>query len=121
MNKTADWVLRIGVAFAFLYPPFNALSNPESWLGYFPSFIQTVPIDQTLLLHGFGVVEVVLALWLLSGKWVWYPAVIMTALLLMIVIFNLQNFEVIFRDLSIATAAAAIALTHSKAQQERQV
>lgn len=111
--KLADRILRVGVAFAFLYPPFNAVTNPESWLGYFPGFIQSLPIDQMVLLHGFGIVEVLIALWILSGKWVAYPAFIATIMLVAIVVFNLSNFEVVFRDLSIAAASLALAVMHA--------
>jgi uncharacterized membrane protein YphA (DoxX/SURF4 family) len=106
----ADMVLRIGVAFAFLYPPINALSNPESWLGYFPPFTRGYLPDMTLL-HAFGVIEVVIALWILSGKKIFWPSLAAAAMLLGIVVFNTNNFEVLFRDLSIAAAALALAIS----------
>lgn len=106
-----DWVLRAGVAFAFIYPPFNALSDPNSWVGYFPPFVLGVVTDQTLL-HLFGVVEVALALWILSGWRVWLPASLAAAMLLGIVAFNIPQFQVLFRDISIAAAALALALMH---------
>jgi uncharacterized membrane protein YphA (DoxX/SURF4 family) len=110
-NTIADWVLRIGVAFAFLYPPFNALGDPNSWIGYFPSFVHGIVPDM-LLLHAFGIIEVVLALWILSGKYIFWPAAIATVMLVVIVAFNLPGFQVLFRDLTIAAAALALALMH---------
>ncbi|RJQ34279.1 hypothetical protein C4568_02955 [Candidatus Parcubacteria bacterium] len=110
MNR--DWaslVLRIGLAFAFLYPPFNALSNPDSWIGYFPAFMQGI-VPDGLLLHGFGVVEVIIALWLLSGWKIFWPSSVAAIMLLAIVFFNLSNFEVIFRDISIAAMAITLAI-----------
>lgn len=112
-------LLRIGLAFAFLYPPIDALIDPTSWLGYFPGFITTlfhlvsVPLklSDVVLLHGFGLIEVVLAVWVLFGRRVRIPALIMALMLFAIVGFNLDpsNFSVLFRDVSIAFAALALA------------
>jgi uncharacterized membrane protein YphA (DoxX/SURF4 family) len=107
-NRTANLLLRIGVAFAFLYPPINALIDPYSWIGYFPKFLHGVLPDMVLL-HGFGVVEVLLALWVLSGKKIFWPSLIATLMLVAIVFFNLPNFQVLFRDIAIAFMSAALA------------
>lgn len=109
-SRLAHLVLRLGVAFAFLYPPIAAITDPESWLGYFPQFIRALPIDPLVLLHGFGVIEVVIALWILSGKNIRIPAALAALMLLAIVGFDWQNFSVLFRDLAIAAIAVALAL-----------
>ena len=110
----SNLILRVGVAFAFLYPPIDALFNPDSWIGYFPQFVhlatQSFGVPDMLLLHGFGVVEVIIAVWILSGWKIFYPAAAAAALLAAIVVFNLSQFEILFRDLSIAAAAAALAV-----------
>lgn len=115
MNRANKWwadlVLRVGVAFAFLYPPINALWNPESWIAYFPPFTRGYVPDEVLL-HSFGAIEVVIALWLLSGKKIFWPSLAAAAMLVAIVVFDFYNFEVVFRDLSIAAAAIALALMH---------
>lgn len=110
-TNTVDLLLRIGLALAFLYPPVNAVIDPNSWIGYFPSFIRGI-VEDNLLLHAFGVVEVLLALWVLSGYKIWIPALSMAAMLLGIVVFNTPQFQVLFRDLSIAALAVALALIH---------
>jgi len=118
--KVADWLLRIAVAFAFLYPPLNALSDPASWLGYFPSFVRDAAtqagIPDMVLLHGFGVVEVIIALWILSGWKVVWPATAAALMLAVIIVLDFGNFQVLFRDVSIMFAAAALAFMHSKSQ-----
>ena len=106
----AHLALRIGLAFAFLYPPIAALGDPVSWAGYFPAFVRALPIDTTLLLHAFGVLEVGIALWLLSGWRIRSAAAAAAAILLAIVAVDLSDFEVLFRDLSIAAMAIALAL-----------
>lgn len=110
--KYTDILLRIGVAFAFLYPPLNALTDPYSWIGYFPSFLIDRGVPEMVLLHTFGFFEVVLALWILSGKRIFWPSVVAAAMLMAIVAVNLGDFQVLFRDLSIAGAALALALMH---------
>lgn len=109
--KAVDLVLRVGLAFALLYPPLNALGDPNAWVGYFPQFMRGI-VDDTVLLHGFGLLEVVLALWVLSGVKVWLPALVTAALLVGIVAFNIPEFQVLFRDVSIAALALALALMH---------
>ncbi|MDO8513950.1 MAG: hypothetical protein Q7S50_00185 [bacterium] len=108
-ERIAHIALRVGVAFAFLYPPLNALWNPYSWIGYFPQFVRGYVPDEVLL-HTFGVAEVVIALWILSGWRIFWPSVAATAMLLGIVVFNPANFEVLFRDLAIAAIPFALAV-----------
>lgn len=111
----ADWLLRIGLAFAFLYPPVAAWSDPITWLGYVPSYAYVLwPgfLSHFVFLHTFGVVEIILALWLLSGWRIYIPAALMGFLLLLIVAANQSQFEVVFRDLSIAATAFALAYLH---------
>jgi len=111
-------LLRISLAFAFLYPAINAFFDPTSWLGYFPAFVTrafhviAIPLklSDVVLLHSFGFVEIILALWVLFGRRVQIPAGVMAFMLLAIVAFNLDpsNFSVLFRDVSIALAALAL-------------
>lgn len=108
-ERRAHLALRVGVAFAFLYPPVAAVFDPVSWLAYFPRFLRAAPIDPLVLLHGFGAVEIALALWVLSGKHIRPPAILMTFMLLAIVAFNWRLADVVFRDLSIAAMTLALA------------
>lgn len=103
-------LLRAGVALSFLYPPLDGFSNPDNWIGYFPSFISSIPVDAHILLLGFEAIEVIIALWLLSGWKVRIPAVIAALMLLGIVAFNAAQFPILFRDVSIALAALALAV-----------
>jgi uncharacterized membrane protein YphA (DoxX/SURF4 family) len=113
MNKerVADLVLRVGLAFAFLYPPFSALMDPGSWVGYFPRFMRGI-VPDPVLLHGFGLLEAAIAVWILSGKKIFIPSVLAAVILCAIVFFDSNDFEVVFRDLSIACIAVALAVVH---------
>jgi len=108
-ESIANLALRIGVAFALLFPPLNALVDPLAWIGYFPPFTRGIVADEVLL-YAFGIVEVVIALWILSGWRIFWPSVAATAMLLGIVVFNPTNFQVLFRDLTIAASVFALAL-----------
>ena len=111
-KKYTDLLMRLSVAFAFLYPPIDALSNPDSWIGYFPKVFRGV-VPDSLLLQSFGVLEVCIALWILSGKKIFWPSLAAAAMLITIVICNVSEFEVLFRDLSIAGIALALALANT--------
>ncbi|HEY4516939.1 MAG TPA: hypothetical protein VJG64_03240 [Candidatus Paceibacterota bacterium] len=105
----ANLVLRAGLAFAFLYPPLNAIFDPNAWIGYFPHFMRGV-VPDPMLLHSFGIVEIVLALWILSDWKIFWPSAAAALILLTIVFFGWNDLQVLFRDLSIASIALALAL-----------
>ncbi len=106
-------LLRIALAFSFIYPAINALFDPYAWIGYFPGFILDLASgNPELLLHSWGVFEVALALWVLFGKKIFIPSVVMTLALIAVVALNPGQFPILFRDVSIALAAAALAWMH---------
>lgn len=109
MSTASQWLLRVGVALAFIYPPLSALSEPDSWVGYFPQFLLNSGIPSAVLLNGFGIIEVAIAVWILSGWRIEWPATLAALMLAGIVAFNPAQFEVLFRDLSIALACLALA------------
>lgn len=109
MNPRINLLLRVGVAFAFLYPPIAALITPLAWVGFFPEFIRAMPVDEMVLLHLFGIFEVAIGLWILSGKRIFIPSILAAASLFFIVIFNLAQLDVLFRDIPILLMAIALA------------
>ncbi len=109
MSTASQWLLRIAAAIAFVYPPLHAISNPDSWIGYFPPFLLNSGISPEVLLHSFGVIEIVIAVWILSGWHIEWPATLAACMLAGIVAFNGAQFEILFRDLSIALACLALA------------
>jgi len=110
--RAAYLLLRMAAAFAFLYPALAALfGDPYSWIGYFPSFTRGY-IDEMVMLHVFAVIEVVIGLWILSGYKIFIPSLIATAMLLAIVVVNFSQFDVLFRDLSLAGLTLALAVMH---------
>jgi hypothetical protein len=59
----------------------------------------------------------VLALWVLSGWRITLPAFLMAFLLLFIVVTNVSEMEVVFRDVSLAGLAIALGLAHLPKKQ----
>ncbi|MFA5997397.1 MAG: hypothetical protein WC791_02800 [Candidatus Paceibacterota bacterium] len=107
--KAPNLLLRIGVAFAFLFPAIDGIFNPYTWIGYFPKFMRGDAPD-LVMLHGFAFMEVIIALWILSGKKIFYPSLFAAFLLVSIVLFNYNNFEILFRDIAISMMAFSLAL-----------
>lgn len=104
----AHRLLRLGLAFVFLYAAIEMLIIPESMIKYVPAFVGSImPLD--LFLQLFGGFEILLAFWLLSG-WLSLPAAwIAFVLLTLIVITNLAYFPILFRNVAISCAALALA------------
>lgn len=110
-------LLRFAIALSFAYPAIAALSDPESWLGYFPAFLPS----SFLLLHAFGVLELIIAVWILFGTRIVIPSVAAAAILVAIVVFNIRQFDILFRDLALALAALALALQQLRTQPTKPV
>lgn len=106
-------LLRLAIALAFLYPPFDAISNPNAWLGFFPpamlQFASAHGISGMTLLMLWSVVEVVIAAWVLSGKRIFLPSAAATLFLILIVVFNIPLMEIVFRDIALALVSATLA------------
>ena len=62
-----SFILRTGLAVVFLYAGIAAFVSPNEWIGFIPSFIGNF-ITKAYLLTIFSAYEIILALWLLSGK-----------------------------------------------------
>ena len=108
-------LMRTGVAFAFLYPAVAAWFDPDAWIGYFPGFMLGLAGNQSeLLLHGWGVIEIVLALWVLFGTRVYIPSVLMAVALIAVVVANPGQFPILFRDIAIAFAALSLAVVNRR-------
>lgn len=117
-SKT-ERVLRIGLAFSFLYPAISAWFNPFAWIGYFPAFLLNFAgSNDMLLLHAFGISEIVIGLWLIFGRKIFWPSVLAALYLLAIVVLNLNQMDVIFRDISIFAIAVALAWSNRPAATE---
>src|SRR3989344_4625679 len=103
----------MGLALMFMYAALSSFRSPNNWIGFFPSFVLDL-IPSTILLTSFSVIELIVAVWLISGKYTLYAALVSAAMLLGIVIFNLGVLDVVFRDVGLGFAAIALAVLHYK-------
>lgn len=117
MNKTTEQLLRVGVAIAFIYPAISAWFAPFAWIGYLPGFaLDLAGAHEMILLHAFGVFEILIGLWVLFGKRIFIPSVIATGTLTIIIVLHANQMDVIFRDIPIALMALSLALKHRRTQ-----
>lgn len=103
-------LLRVGLATVFIYAALSSFKNPQDWIGYLPQFAKD-QISGNTLLHIFSAYELVLALWLLSGKYIKYAALLSAATLSGIVLFNFSLFAITFRDVGLIFASLALVFT----------
>ena len=107
-EKVVSFLLRIGLAVVFGYAGIAGFLDPQSWIGYFPLFIREM-VSPSLLLPAFSSAEIVLALWLLSGRGTFLAGCISAILMLGIITFNISLLDIIFRDIAIFFASIAVA------------
>ncbi len=108
-EKIASWLLRLSIAFSFIYVAFSTYFNPTNWIGFIPDFL-TFGLDKLVFLKIHAAVDLILGLWLLSGRKTFYASAVSTVALLGIVVLNLGQIEIVFRDVSILLAALALAV-----------
>lgn len=116
--RAIDLLLRLGVSFSLLFPPFNAFLDPYQWLGYFPTFVMDVVPDMVLL-YGFGGLLIIAGLWILSGRNIFLPSVFATVVFVLVVLFNLPDFQTLFSTLSVSAMALALSLMHRPHREEK--
>ena len=107
INNPTSLLLRLGLATIFLYAAISSFLAPEEWVGYFPQFLRDI-ISPNILLPIFSVYELLLTVWLLSGLYVQYAALLSAATLAGIVVANFQLFAITFRDIAMIFAAIAL-------------
>lgn len=108
--KNQDYVglaLRIGLAIVFLYAGVESLRQPATWEAYLPTFM-TKAVSASVLIKFFAVYELVLAAWLLTGKYVKHVAALSALTLAGIVATNPSQLLTTFRDIGLAFMAVAL-------------
>lgn len=111
MKHSASFLLRIGLAFSFLYAAISAFIDATPWVGFIPPWVGEM-IEPTTALYIFGVLEIIVAIWLLWGRKIFWAAGASVALLVCIIVPNLGSFPIIFRDITLLCAALALAQLH---------
>ena len=107
--KAATLVLRLGLVFVFGYAAISAFQTPEAWLPYMPGALTKV-LQGNESLHVFSVLQLGLAAWLLSGKYVKFAAAIAALMLAGVVVSNFASMLIVFRDVGLLCMAVALYL-----------
>jgi uncharacterized membrane protein YphA (DoxX/SURF4 family) len=116
VRLNVELLLRIGLAFCFLYAGLFGLVNPDDWIGYLPIYVSKIlSIDGRTILAIFSVFEIILSFWLLWGRKLDLVAMISFLMLTGITLVNLNIMQVVFRDVGLAMMALALyALARNK-------
>lgn len=116
-HQRAILLLRLGLAFVFLYASVGSLLYPDSWIWFIPGWIQKI-IPPTPLLLAHAGFELMLGLILLSGKKTFFVAIVAALDLLAIMLPNINIFDTVFRDVGLLfMALALINLTKPSAEK----
>jgi uncharacterized membrane protein YphA (DoxX/SURF4 family) len=111
-NSMGVFLLRASLAFTFIYAGISGFIQPENWVGFFPNFIfdilSKINMTPEALLFGWGVFEILLAIWIMFGSKITFPCLISAILLFGISFTNLSQFDVVFRDVSLGIVAIAL-------------
>ncbi len=102
-------ILQIALGGTFLYVGVSIFLNPVQWQAFIPSFIDTFMSQElALYLHGAG--DIILGLWVFSGKWRFWSGWVSFLWLFSITAVSGSAFWFItFRDVGLALAALAYA------------
>lgn len=109
--KISSWLLRVGIAFSFLYAGISAYIEPINWIGFLPLWLQDnspIPADTMLLI--FLVFEIILGVWILSGFKTFYASLLSAVVISLITISNPFQFIILFRDVVIFFSSLALAI-----------
>lgn len=105
---TPGRLLRVGLGFVFIYAATSSLVNPQDWVGYLPGMVTDHISGETALKLG-SVGQLILAVWLLSGIYVRYAALLAAVMLAGIVVVDFGQLLITFRDVGLMFAALALA------------
>ena len=105
-----SWLLRIGLVIVFLYASISALMHPLNWEGFVPNFLAKEIAADTVI-KVISVYELVLVIWLLSGKYIKYCGLLCALTFAGIILFNISQLITTFRDIGLMFMAAALYFT----------
>lgn len=112
-QKTAQILLRIGIASVFLYAAVAATFQPYNWIGYIPQAVRNIFPGQ-ILLFIFSLYQIILGVWILLGWKAFYSAFLAAFTLLGIILANIGQLDILFRDFAIFFSSIALFLMSRK-------
>lgn len=107
--NVARWLIQLGLAAVLIYAGTSQLQKPNDWTTYFPSFVPS-SISLITLVKVVAVFELLVAIWLLSGKYLKLAGLLCALTFSGIIIFNLHVLIITFRDIGLLFASLALVL-----------
>jgi hypothetical protein len=107
MGVTPELLLAVGLAFVFAYAAISSFQQPAEWVGYVPTIL-TKFVSADTAVRSIAVYELLLAGWLLTGKYRKYAAALSALTLAGIVVFNWSQMLITFRDIGLLFMALAL-------------
>lgn len=104
-------LLRAGIGLPLFYVALSSFLTPDAWIGFLPRWAGHIIRAETLLVV-FSLYEIVLGLWLLSGKWILASAFLSFCTIAGIVIQNIGALDIVFRDVSMLFIALSLIVAH---------
>ena len=109
----AQILLRVGLACVFLYAGIAAFITPTDWIGFIPNFLEVIS-EREVLLPIFSIFEIIVGLWLLLGKGLFWSSSLSSAAILGIIITNLSLIDLTFRDIGLFFSSLALTVLSKK-------
>ncbi len=106
-QKNELFLLKLTIASVFLYAAVAATLQPDNWIGYIPGIIMQ-KFNGQILLFLFSLFQIILSIWILSGKKLFYSALLASLTLLAIMAANFSQLDILFRDFAIFFASLAL-------------
>lgn len=119
LESRVQLLLRIGVGIGIMYPSISSYFNPIAWIGYVPYFMRDLVPDYVLL-KLFCILMLATGIWILSGKKIFIPSIFAALTLAFILLFNLPQFDVLFRDIPIIIMAIILAMTNMPEKKDKE-
>ena len=109
--KTISVILRASLALSFIYAAISAFLHPSDWVTFFPNILRN-NVKDTFLLDWWGLFEIILATWLISGKRIFIPSIITVVTIASIIVINLNIPDTIFQDIPTLAVAVVLSIIH---------
>jgi hypothetical protein len=101
-------LLRVGLIFVFAWAAVYGFLNPQVYIHYMPEFVENF-MPRVIALKLFAGYEVLLCIFLASGKKILYSGLLAAITLAAITLSNVADFAILFRNVAIFFSALALA------------
>jgi uncharacterized membrane protein YphA (DoxX/SURF4 family) len=109
----AALMLRLALAFVFLYAAVRSFMNPQDWVGYIPDWVTNFGFTRERFLTANSLFEIIISLLLLTNFKTKWLALISAAFFAAITAFSgFGLLDVTFRDIGLMFAALALFLLY---------